>query len=117
MGKIRSTIFIDSNHSHNEVIGKSITGLWGLLGSTPVTWHAKRQLSVMTSTFGAEFTSLKKVVAEAVVCQYYCRSLGMGITKLTIIYEHNIAIVVTSTNLGSTLQQKSMILSYHFCRE
>ena len=30
------TIFLDSNHGHDEVTGKSITGLISLLGSAPV---------------------------------------------------------------------------------
>ena len=34
--EIGMTIFLDSNHGHDEVTGKSITGLISLLGSAPV---------------------------------------------------------------------------------
>ena len=71
----------------------------------------------MTSTFGAEFTSLKKVIEEAIAYRYYCRSFGMFITKPTIIHKDNMVVVMNSTNPGSTLQHKSMALSYHYCRE
>jgi len=35
-----------------------------VVGSTPVMWSSKWQAAVQTSTFGAEFTSLKKAVEE-----------------------------------------------------
>ena len=60
-------IFVDSNYGHDKVTGKSITGLILLIGSTLVNWFAKRQSSCLTSTFGAEFTSLKKAIEEAIV--------------------------------------------------
>ena len=114
MDEIGMTIFVDSNHGHDKVTGKSITGIISLLGSTPVNWFAKRQSSCLTSTFGAEFVSLKKAVEEAVVLRYYCRFFGMKVKKPTIIYEDNMSVVINCTNPGSTLQHKSMALSYHF---
>ena len=72
MKEIRETIFIDSDLRHNKVMRKSISGLLGLIGSTPITWYAKQQSSIMTSTFGSEFTSLKKTIEEVVVYRYYC---------------------------------------------
>ena len=117
MNEIGSTIFVDSNHGHDKVTGKLITGLISLLGSTPANWYAKRQSSCLTSTFGAEFVSLKKAVEEAVVMRYYCRAFGMKITKPTVIYEDNMSVVMNYTIPGSKLSYKSMALSYHFVRE
>ena len=71
----------------------------------------------MTSTFGAEFTSLKRAAEEAIVYRYYCRLFGIQVTKLTIIYEDNMSVFLSSSNPESTLQYKSMALSYHFVRE
>jgi hypothetical protein len=45
-------------------MGRSVTGLFCFVGSTPVPWRSKRQASVQTSTFGAEFTMLKKAVVK-----------------------------------------------------
>ena len=63
----QATIFVDSNHGHDEATGKSITGMIDSLGSTPATWSTKRQSSAMTATFGAELVSLKKTVEEEIV--------------------------------------------------
>ena len=67
MKETQATDFVDSNHGHDMKAGKSIAGLTRLLGSIPVAWFAKRQSSVITCTFGAEFVSLKKAVEEDVV--------------------------------------------------
>ena len=48
-------LFVDANHAHDKVTGRSITGLFGFVGSTPVSWSSRCQASVQTSTFGAEF--------------------------------------------------------------
>jgi hypothetical protein len=50
-------IFVDANHAHDKVTGRSVTGLFCFVSSTPVSWRSKRQASVQTSTFGAEFES------------------------------------------------------------
>eukprot|EP00957_Ditylum_brightwellii_P165922 12633497-Ditylum_brightwellii.AAC.1 len=57
-------IFCDADHEHDKVTGRSITGITLVVGSTPVTWSSKQQAAVQTSTFGAEFTALKKAVEE-----------------------------------------------------
>jgi hypothetical protein len=39
-------IFVDANHAHDKVTGRSITGVFRFVGSTPVIWSSKRQASV-----------------------------------------------------------------------
>ena len=45
------------------------------------------------------------------------RSLGLPITKPTIIYCDNKAIVTNTTIATSTLNKKYLALVYYFCRE
>jgi len=111
------TLFIDANHAHDKITGRSITGLFGLVGCTPVLWSSKRQASVQTSTFGAEFTALKKAVEEAIKLRYYLRSMGILVTKPTPVYVDNMSVVLNASNPGSSLNKKSVALSYHFVRE
>ena len=59
-------------------------GLKGLLGSMPITWHEKRQSSVMTSAFGYEFAIAKKAVEEAMACMCYFRLFSASATKFEI---------------------------------
>ena len=60
------TIFCDADHAHDLVTGRSITGIIAFVGSTLVYWKYTSQTSVQTSTFGSEFTALKKAVEAAV---------------------------------------------------
>ncbi|MGH7954827.1 MAG: Ty1/Copia family ribonuclease HI [Gloeomargaritales cyanobacterium] len=89
----------------------------GIIGSTPVIWSAKRQSSVQTSTFGAEFLALKKAVEDAITLRYHLRSMGIKITKAANIYVDNMGVILNATNPGSTLNKKPVALSYHFTRE
>ena len=110
-------IFVDANHAHDKVTGRSVTGLLCFVGSTPVSWKSKRQASVQTSTFGAEFTALKKAVEEGITLRYYLRSMGIKVGKPTPIFVDNMGVVLNASNPGSTLNKKSVALSYHFVRE
>jgi hypothetical protein len=110
-------IFVDANHAHDKITGRSITGIFGFVGSTPMIWSSKRQPSVQTSTFGAEFTALKKAVEESVTLRYYLRSMGIKVSKPTPIFVDNMGVVLNASNPGSTLNKKSVALSYHFVRE
>ena len=72
---------------------------------------------MQTSTFGAEFTALKKAVEEAVMLRYYLRSMGIKVEDPTPIYVDNMSVVLNSTNPGRTLNKKNVALAYHFVRE
>ena len=111
------SLFVDADHGHDKVTGRSITGILGFVGSTPAIWSSKRQPCVQTSTFGAEFTALKRAVEEAVSLQYYLRSMGVAVTNPAIIYVDNMGVVINSSFPESSLNKKTVALAYHFTRE
>eukprot|EP00957_Ditylum_brightwellii_P016734 1259679-Ditylum_brightwellii.AAC.1 len=67
--------------------------------------------------FGAEFTALKSVVEEAVLLHYHLRLMGVKVSKATPIFVDNMSDVLNATNLGSTLNKKTVSMLYHFVRE
>ena len=117
MKELPINIFVDSNHGHDKVTGKSITGLMVFVGRTPISWSAKRQGAEQTSTFGAEFVALKKAVEEAITTRYYLRSMGVKVSLPTTIYGDNLSAITNTIEPGSPLKKKYLALSYHFCRE
>ena len=117
MKELSITIFCDSNHGHDKRTGKSISGIIVFVGRTPIYWSSKRQSSVQTSTFGAEFIALKKAVEEAITTRYWLRSMGVKVSKPAIIYGDNLSAITNVTVPGSTLNKKYLALAYHFCRE
>merc|ERR1712127_158514 len=100
MKDLPTNIFIDSNHGHDRVTGRSITGMISFVGRTPITHSSKRQSSVQTTTFGAEFVALKKAVEEAITLRYYLRSMGVSVTKPVIIYRDNLSAITNTINPG-----------------
>eukprot|EP00957_Ditylum_brightwellii_P012371 934612-Ditylum_brightwellii.AAC.1 len=65
MGEMSIYILCNANHGHDKKAGRSITGLFSIVGLAPITWMSKQQSCAHTSTFGSEFTALKAVVEEA----------------------------------------------------
>jgi hypothetical protein len=114
---LETTIFADSDHGHDKVTGRSITGLIAFLGSTPIHWTSKRQSSVQLSTYGAEFIALKRGVEIAEEIRYHLRSMGVKVDLPTTIYEDNQSVCMSSTDPGSTLNKKCVALAYHYVRE
>ena len=53
MKELTVTIFIDSDHAHDKVTGRLVTGMICFVGRTPISYMAKRQSAVQTPTFGA----------------------------------------------------------------
>ena len=114
MKELPINIFVDSNHGHDRVTGKSITGLIAFVGRTPISRSSKRQGAVQTTTFGAEFVALKKAVEEAITMRYYIRSMRVKVSLPTTIYGDNLSAITNTIEPGSPLNKKYLALSYHF---
>ena len=64
VGEIIITLFVDSDHGHDKVTRRSITGLIAFLGWTPAFYLSKQQGATKTSTYGAELCAMKTGVKE-----------------------------------------------------
>ena len=47
--------YFDANLMHNVLTGKAVTGCLHIANKTPIIWYLKKQATVETATFGAEF--------------------------------------------------------------
>ena len=54
-----STAFVDASHAPNKKTRRSHTGYVVFLNRAPIIWYSKRQQTVETSIFSAEFIALK----------------------------------------------------------
>eukprot|EP00957_Ditylum_brightwellii_P113858 8680404-Ditylum_brightwellii.AAC.1 len=77
VGELDITLFCNLDHVCNKVTGQSVTGIFVVVGSTPMLWMSKRQPCVQMLTFGAKFTALKKGVEETVALRYHLRAMGV----------------------------------------
>lgn len=117
LSELDTNIFSDANHGHDKVIGQFIAGIFGVVGSTPIIWSSKQQTSTQTSTFGAEFTALKKAMEERITIRYHLCSMGVQVTKPAPIWVDNMGVVLNASKPGSTPNKKHIAFAYHFVIE
>jgi hypothetical protein len=110
-------VYFDSNFAHDEVTRRSITGIVGYVGNTPVTYFSKRQGAVATSTYSAEICAAKVGTEEAISLRYMLRSFGVPVKQRTTLIGDNLGSLISVTKPGSPLKKKTCSVAYHFVRE
>jgi len=75
MKEVSTTIYVDADHGHDKITGRSITGIISFVGRSPIQWESKHQGAVQTASFGAEFVALRKAVEEAITMRYYLKTM------------------------------------------
>lgn len=114
---LRVVILVDSDHAHDRFTGRSLTGIIVFVSSTPVAWSTKRQGTVATSTYQAEFAALK----QAINIRYYLCCLGVYILNdgscPTQVFGDNFSVIQSASNPQHDLSKKHVALSFHFVHE
>ncbi len=91
--ELETVVFFDADHAHDHVTRRSISGLIVFVGSIPAIWQSKRQGCIATSTYCAEFISMRTAVEEAISIRYMLRCLGIPVTKPTDLYGDNFGVI------------------------
>ena len=111
------TCFVDANHAGNVKDRRSQTGILIFINRAPIHWYSKRQNTVETSTFGAEFCAMKCAVEMIESLRYKLRMLGVPIDGAANVYCDNEAVYKNTSIPESTLKKKHHSIAYHRCRE
>ena len=116
---VMTTAFVDASHGANKVTRRSHTGYVVFLNRAPILWYSKRQQTVETSTFSAEFIALKVCLEAIEHLRFKLRCFGVPLPKgdePTYVYCDNESVVKNTTNVESTLNKKHSSIAYHHCR-
>ena len=111
------TCFVDANHAGNQKDRRSQTGVLIFVNKAPIHWYSKRQSTVETSTFGAEFCAMKCAVEMIDALRYKLRMFGVPIDGAANVYCDNEAVYKNTSIPESTLKKKHHSIAYHKCRE
>ena len=111
-----TTIFTDASHA-SEHQRRSVTGIIGYYGSTPIFWVSKRQKVIAGSTYESEFLALKAAIDEARGLRYLLRGMGIKVKEETRILGDNQGVLKSAGNYDAGLNKKHIGISYHRCRE
>jgi len=114
---LSTAVYFDSDHAHDKVTRRSVTGVISYVGSTPVDWFSKRQVSIETSSYSAEFCAGRTAAEEAISLRYMLRCLGVPLKGRTFLCGDNESMLVSCTTPESKLNKKHVAIAYHKLRE
>jgi len=114
--ELDTTIFWDADHAHDIKTRRSISGIMGFIGSTPVFWKSSRQGCIATSTYCSEFISMRTATEEAISLRYTLRCFGVPVSKPTHMLGDNRSVLDSVNIPQSELKKKHIAISYHFVR-
>jgi len=114
---VETHCFVDASHASERLQRRSQTGILIFINKAPIIFYSKRQNSVETSTFGAEFTACRQAVELLKGLRYKLRMFGVPIDGATCIYCDNESVYKNIAFPTSVLKKKMHSISYHFCRE
>ena len=96
--ELQITFLVDSDHAHDKKTRRSISGIVGFVGSTPVLWSSKRQTAVSSSTYAAEFMALRMGTEECINMRYMLRCLGIPVKSPCHLFGDNLGVIQNATN-------------------
>jgi len=102
---------------HDLATGRSVTGILHLINQTPLDWYSKKQATVETATYGAEFVAARTCVEQIIELRLTLRYLGVPIREKSYMFGDNKSVVDSATIVHSKLHKRHTMLSFHRVRE
>ena len=115
--EITITAFVDANHAGDKTDRKSQTGVLIFVNKAPIHRYSKKQNTVESSTFGAEFCAMRTALDMIEGLRYKLRMLGVPIDGPANVYCDNEAVYKNTSIPESVLKKKHHSIAYHRCRE
>ena len=109
--------FVDASLYHCKVTGRAVTGIIHLLNKTPIDFYTKKQGTVESSTYGAEFVAGRICVEQVIGLRYQLRMMGIPIEGSAYMFGDNQSVVISSTIPENNLKRRHCALAYHRVRE
>ena len=110
------TAFVDASFAQNKKTRKSHTGFIIFVNRAPITWFSKRQSTVETSTFSAEFMAMNSCVNAIESLRCKLRMFAVLINGPAHVFCDNEGVVNNSSKVESTLNKKHNSVAYHYVR-
>ena len=110
-------LFCDSDHARDAKYRRSRSGCLIYINSALVVWYSKRQPTIETSVFGAEFVAMKQGMEALQGLRYKLRMMGVPISGASFIYGDNMSVIHNTQRPESVLKKKSNSICYHAIRE
>ena len=117
-GKVVKLIaYCDADHAGDLLTRRSRSGFLIYINNSLIHWMSKRQLSIETSSYGSEFTSLKQCTEYLRGLRYKLTMMGVPTELPSYVFGDNKSVLANTSVPHSALKKKSCSVSYHFVRE
>ena len=110
-------MFVDSDHAGDKRTRRSRTGYFIFLNSALIAWLSRKQGTIETSVFGAEFVAMKTGVEALRGIRYKLRMMGIPVDGPSYVFGDNMSVIRNTQKPESTLKKKSNQICYHAIRE
>jgi hypothetical protein len=110
-------LFVDSDHAGDKLIRRSRSGYIIYPNCAPILWMSKRQGTIKSLVFGAEFVAMKVRIEAARGPWYKLRMMGIQVNDPVYILGDNMSVIHNTSKPESVLKKKSNWICYHFIRE
>ena len=114
---VQINCFVDSDHAGDRLTRRSQTGILIYCNSAPIIWYSKRQSTVESSTFGAEFVALRIATELVISLRYKLRMFGIPILDHANVFCDNESVYNNVSFAESTLKKKHNSICFHKVRE
>jgi hypothetical protein len=108
--------YVDTDHAHDQLTRRLVTGILLLLNGMPIRWYRKRKLTVETSSYGTELVAARIATDHIIELRYKLRMLGVPVKESTIMVGDNKAVLQNTTVPSSMLKKKHNAIAYHRVR-
>ena len=111
------TTYVDANLFHDHITGRAVTGVLHFYNQMPIDWYSKKQATVETATYGAEFVAARVAKEQITAHRLDLRYLGVPVQGAARMFGDNESVVKSGSIPHSRLNKRHQALSYHAVRE
>jgi len=105
--------YIDTDHAHDKITQRSVTGILLFINNTPIKWYSKCQCTVETSTYGSKMVVVHIACEMIMEIWYGLHMLGMPLDSLVLLLGDNLSVITSTTVPSSSLKKKHQAICYH----
>ena len=115
--EVELSAYCDSDHAGDRSNRRSHTGILIFGNMAPISWFSKKQNTIESSTFGAEYVALRITIEKIVSLRYKLRMMGVPFSGPSNIFMDNESVVKSALNSDAALKKKHVSIAYHKSRE